>query len=307
MTLDPLRRAPAFVLVALLVATPVPAGARAPAIRLEAKADRTAITLAQSVRVALTIEGPAPLLVELPKSLLTADADAAWRIRPDPPDARAEPKPAEPGRWQRVYRLDPYAEGQPLVASFNPVTVNGQVMSWEPVKITVTRTVGDATTPPRPPIGPEDPPPAADPPTPPPFPVWAAVLAGSACVVVLVAVRFRSGRVKPVPSGAWALAQLAQLPAGSGAATVERVAAILRAFVEGRFGLPAPKLTTEELAAAARVQGWPVEQAEALRALLDECDRVKFARDVPDDDGCRRLVRGAADWVNHVGRPPDPR
>ncbi len=284
--------------------------AQPPSVRLEATADRADITLAQSVRVALAIEGPAPLRVELPESLLTADANAAWRIRPDPPGARAEVTPSGPGRerWQQVYRLDPYAEGQPLVASFDPVTVNGQAQTWEPVRVRVTRTVGDpSVTPPRPPIGPEDPPAPAVEPPPPPLPVWAAVTAGLGCVAVLGAVLLRARREKPVPPGEWALAQLARLPAGGGAQTVERVAAIVRAFVEGRFGVPAPKLTTEELAAAARGQGWPVEQADPLRALLDECDRVKFARDVPDDDGCRRLVRRAAEWIHHVGRPAGPR
>jgi hypothetical protein len=285
-------------------------GAAQPApIHTDAKADRTEITLAQSVRITLTVEGPAPLRVELPATLLTADANAAWRIRPDPPGSKAEVKPVGPGRerWQQVYRLDPYAEGKPLVASFSPVTVNGHTVSWEPVPITVTKTVGDpATTPPRPPVGPEEPPP---PPRAPPiehFSLWAAVLIGVVCVVVLVVALTRVRKVKPVPPGAWALAQLARLKATGGAETVERVAAVLRTFVERRFAIPATKLTTGELAAAAREQGWPVEHAEALRALLDECDRVKFAGDLPDDDGCRRLTRRAVDWVNDVGRPAEP-
>jgi hypothetical protein len=218
-------------------------------------------------------------------------------------------KPVGAGRerWQQVYRLDPYLEGKPLVASFNAVTVNGQPVTWDPIRVEVTKTVGDpATTPPRPPIGPEDPPP---PPVQPPsesFPVWVAVLFGLACVAVLIVVRLRVRKAKPVPPGEWALGQLAKLKA-DGAETVERVAAILRAFVERRFAIPAPKLTTGELAAAAREQGWPVEQADPLRTLLDECDRVKFAGDVPDNDGCRRLVRLAVEWVNHVCRPAEPR
>ena len=87
---------------------------------------------------------------------------------------------------------------------------------------------------------------------------------------------------------------------------VERLAAILRAFVERKFAIPATKLTTTELSAATEEQGWPVEQAESLRALLNECDRAKFAGEVPDDDGCRRLVRLAAEWVTHVCQPPEP-
>src|SRR6185369_1137407 len=133
--------------------------AQQPAIRTEAKADHTESTLARSVRVTLAIEGPAPLRVELPKELLTADANTVWRIRTEPPDRKPEVKPAGAGRerWQQVYRLDPYVPGE-LRVSFNPVTVNGQSVTWDAVPVKVTKTVGDpAATPPRPPVGPEDP------------------------------------------------------------------------------------------------------------------------------------------------------
>jgi hypothetical protein len=299
----------AVVVLGLLCLAPAGARAQPGAIRATAQADRTQIALAQSVRVALTIEGPAPLRVELPEALLTADANAAWRIRPDPPTSRAEVTPAGAGRerWQQVFRLDPYAEGAPLVASFNPVTVNGQAVAWEPVAVAVTRTVGDpATTPPRPPVGPEDPPPPPPAPADEPVPAWWAAALVVSCAAVAVAARRRARKAKPAPPAEWAAAELAKLEGNGGAETVERVAAVLRAFVERRFAIPAPKLTTAELAAAAGEQGWPVEQAEPLRALLDECDRGKFARDVPDGDGCRRLVGRAVDWVNHVGRPAGP-
>ena len=292
----------------LLLAAPV-IRAQPPAIRMEAKADRTEITLAQPVRVTLAIEGPAPLRVELPKELLTADANTVWRIRTEPPDRKPEVTPAGAGRerWQQVYRLDPYPPPGTLRVSFNPVTVNGQAVIWEPIPIKVTKTVGDpAATPPRPPVGPEDPPPPPVIIEPLPFPVWVAVMFGLACVAVLVAVLLRTRQVKAVPPHEWALVRLAKLDGKSGAEVVERVAAVLRAFVERRFAIPATKLTTAELAAATGEQGWPVEQADPLRAILDECDRAKFAGDVPDDDGCRRLVRLAVDWVHHVGRPAGP-
>lgn len=285
--------------------------AQPPAITTDSKVEpkEAQITLAQSARVTLVIEGPAPLRVELPKELLTADSNAAWRIRPDPRDAKPEVKPVgkDRERWQLTYRLDPYADGKALVVSFNPVTVNGEKVTWKPIEITVTRTVGDpATTPPRPPTDPEDPPPP--PIEHPQFPLGAAILLGFAGVAVLVAVLARKRKAKPVPAHERALVRLAKLEGKAGAEVVERVAAVLRAFVERRFAIPATKLTTAELAAAAREQGWPVEQAEPLWAILDECDRAKFAGDVPDDDGCRRLVRLAIDWVNHVSRPrPEPR
>ncbi len=276
-------------------------------VTADAKADRDRITLSGTVRVTLTIEGPAPLLIELPKQLLTADADTGWRIRPD---GSAAVTPAANGRerWQQVYRLDPYTEGTPLVVSFSPVTVNGAKVTWPAVSVTVTRTVTEAIpTAARPVTPPEEVPPIILPP-PDPVPAWVFAL-GPVGVVLLMVVWVRRRRPKPVPPGEWALAALTKLAAGGpgGAEIAERVAAILRTFVERRFVIPATTLTTAELSVAAEKQGWPVEQAEPLGALLDECDRAKFAGDVPDDDGCRRLVRLAVDWVNDVGRPAGPR
>ena len=177
--------------------------------------------------------------------------------------------------------------------------MNGQPVTWPPVAIAVTKTVGEATAA-RPVTPPEDAPPPPAPPPRAPVPVWVIVAFGSSCLAALVVVWARSRKAKPVPPGEWALAALAKLDASgtTGAAAVERVAAILRAFVERRFAIPATQLTTAELSAAAGEQAWPVERAESLRALLDECDRAKFAGDVPDDDGCRRLLRLAVDWVN---------
>jgi hypothetical protein len=135
---------------------------------------------------------------------------------------------------------------------------------------------------------------------------WAAAILGLGCVAVLVALRLRRQGAKPIPPHAWARAQFAELGT-TGAATVDRVAAVIRVFVERRFAIPAPKLTTGELAGAAREQDWPLEQVEELRSLLEECDRVKFAREVPDDDRCRRLVQRAVEWIDLIARPTDTR
>jgi hypothetical protein len=276
-------------------------------IHADAVADSKSITLAGTVHVTLTLEGLAPLRVELPKQLLTADANGAWRIRAEGP---AVVKAVANGReeWRQVYRLDPWVEGAPLRVTFNPVTVNGQEVTWPAVSVTVTKTVGEASaTAARPVTALEDVPAPPPPPSSGPVPVWVVVTFGLMCLVVLGLAWSRRRKPKPVPPGEWALAALARLDAKGSAESVERVAAILRTFVERKFAIPATKLTTTELSVATGEQGWPVEQSEPLRALLDECDRVKFAGDVPDDDGCQRLVRLAAEWVTHICRPPEPK
>ena len=280
-------------------------------VSASATADRDAVTLSEPVRVALTLEGPAPLRVNLPEPLLTADANEVWRVRADGPPA-VTPLPGGRARWRRVYRLDPWTPpellGQQQRITFSPVTVNDRPVAWPAVAVTVERTGGKAAPPlpePRPVTAVEDLPPLDVVPSRESrawvLPAVAGVLVGAALVVAVLRLR----RARPVPPGEWARAALASV--GTGPAAVERVAAVLRTFVERRFNLPATTLTTTELLAAAGQQGWPVEEAEPLRALLDECDRVKFAGDAPDDDGLRRLVAAAVQWVDDVGRAAGPR
>lgn len=281
-----------------------PTAVRAQPLRADATADRTACALSDSVRVVLSLEGPAPLRVELPKMLLTADADSAWRIRPDG-DARVTPLPNSRERWEQKLRLDPYVEGAPLVASFAPVKANGEPVTFPAVRVTVEKKVG-ANTAVLPVTPPEDPPRPPDVERANPLP-WIAAAVALVCFALAFAVWKRSQKLPPVPPLEWARAELARVRTEEGPPAVERVAEVLRAFVERHFGTPATKLTTSELSAAAAQQGWPVEQADALRGLLDECDRAKFAGDLPDDDGRRGLVRRAVDWLNDVGRAAGPR
>ncbi len=298
----------------------LPAAIRAqPAVGFS-NAEPKQVKLSQSSRLTLAIEGPAPMrgAVQLPEQLLTADANKNWRIRPDPRDGAVEVKPAGPGRerWQQVYRLDPYIEkelvGRPLRVTFNPVKVNGHPVTWDPVDVTVIRAGGkDAPLPEPHAVTPVEELPDRLP-TPIPQTPWLlvalALATAFALAIPFVVVWLRSRRAAPVPPGEWARTALAKLEAsgGTGGAIAERVAAILRKFVERRFAIPATKFTTAELSAATIEQGWPVEEAESLRALLDECDLAKFAGDAPDDDRCRRLISAAVDWVDNISRPRGP-
>ena len=90
----------------LLFLTPSSLHAQPQDIRASAKADSDRTTMSGFVRVTLTIEGPAPLRVELPKQLLTDDANLAWRIRVE--EAKPTITPTAKGReeWKQVYRVD---------------------------------------------------------------------------------------------------------------------------------------------------------------------------------------------------------
>lgn len=299
------RRVRGFLAFLFLLVVPSSLRAQPPDIRASAAVEPKRTTLSGSVRVAVSIEGPSPLLVEPPKQLLSADANAAWHIRPDNSGRPAIARTADGReRWQQVYRLDPYQFGESLVITFTPFTVNGQLVRIPAVEVAVSKTVAGADAgAARPVTPPEDVPPPPPPPEGTPVLAWVACAVGLMCVAVLVAARAQRRKARPVPPREWALAELAELEAGSasGAEVARRVSEVLRRFIELRFAIPATMLTTAELLAAAQ-QGWPVEEADALRVVLDECDRAKFAGDAPDGDGRRRLARLAVDWLKHVGR-----
>jgi hypothetical protein len=97
-------------------------------------------------------------------------------------------------------------------------------------------------------------------------------------------------RQTPLPPHTRALRELARLRQAPRitAAQIERfhveLSAILRRYVEERFGLHAPERTTEEfLAEAERSPVLAPEQRVALRAFLEHCDLVKFAQHRPDE------------------------
>lgn len=112
----------------------------------------------------------------------------------------------------------------------------------------------------------------------------------------------------PRPAHELALAALAELRA-AGLVEAERyeeyyvrLSAIIRAYVEARFRLRAPEMTTEEFLQAAqrRAQLTPPQRA-VLGQFLSEADLVKFARHHPSPadaarayDAAHELVRSTA-------------
>jgi len=60
-----------------------------------------------------------------------------------------------------------------------------------------------------------------------------------------------------------------------------RLSDILRRYIEGRFGIPAMDRTTAELLPEIRRHPELGRMAPEVRAFLDDCDLVKFAKYVP--------------------------
>lgn len=141
--------------------------------------------------------------------------------------------------------------------------------------------------------------------------IWVGlgVLLGLGAAVFFYRRRRRVGSVAPETAGlvlpsprVVALGELARLAEAcdeaNARATVSAVSAVVRRFVEGRFGVPAPTLTTEELLAAWAAQGpQPGEWENFWRSFLAESDVIKYAGRAADVAQARRLAAAAAAFV----------
>ncbi len=77
---------------------------------------------------------------------------------------------------------------------------------------------------------------------------------------------------------------------------------IVRRYVEGRFGLHAPELTTEEfLDELSRSPDLYASHKELLRAFLQRADLVKFAHHVPEAGAVDESVQAAERFIRETG------
>ena len=154
--------------------------------------------------------------------------------------------------------------------------------------------------------------------------VWPTVLlvavaiAAAVLVAAVVAVVVRRWRQSHVKSPAqMALERLAAARALAKAGPAAELGAVIsdtvRSFVEARFDLRAPKLTTEEfLHDLASARESPVARhRDALAAFLGACDLAKFARFAIDAEHQLAMIDAAASFVRAtdatpVAREPEP-
>jgi hypothetical protein len=91
-----------------------------------------------------------------------------------------------------------------------------------------------------------------------------------------------------------------------------RLSAILRCYLEDRFGLHAPEQTTEEFLVAARSSSFFLpEQQEQLKQFLVHCDLVKFAELQPTNqeiqqtfDICKEFIQATENKAAEVVQEP---
>jgi hypothetical protein len=152
-------------------------------------------------------------------------------------------------------------------------------------------------------------------------PIWwwvIGLVAGT--VAVALAARWWAGRgrvAQPTaarravvaPAHVWALAELERLLAeglvarGKVQEFYYRINALVRGYIERRFGLMAGEQTSEEFIASLRGSPQLADGHKAmLRRFVDACDPVKYARQIPGEDeinwvaaSARRFIEETAD------------
>jgi hypothetical protein len=147
--------------------------------------------------------------------------------------------------------------------------------------------------------------------------VWAAValIAVVALLAAGLARLFGGGRrgqaVPERPAHEIALEALARLrgarlfEAGQFEQYYVRLSSIVREYLEARFLLRAPEMTTEEfLAIAQRSPQLIATQRSALGQFLGEADLVKFARHVPRSTDADRAYAAAREFVEATAPAP---
>jgi hypothetical protein len=99
-----------------------------------------------------------------------------------------------------------------------------------------------------------------------------------------------------------------QLEAGRHDEFYVRLSDVVRTYLELRFHLRAPEMTTEEfLQAAQRDPQLTPPQRSLLGTFLAEADLVKFARYLPATDDAERAYRAAREFVQSTAAPEVPR
>lgn len=145
-------------------------------------------------------------------------------------------------------------------------------------------------------------------------PVSATAWTTAAVVVVLVAaglILLRRRRTAaalaaepPIPANEWATAALSALRAeklperGELQTFHYRLSDIVREYIERRFDISAPDMTTEEfLAASTRDLRFDRAHTRVLSSFLQACDLVKYAKQLPAVDECYEALKTAAQFV----------
>lgn len=154
-------------------------------------------------------------------------------------------------------------------------------------------------------------------PTPPRWPLYTALgvsLVGVGLLAAWAIVVLRRRRAPELTPGERAIKALDALESEGLPAKAQvhafhvRLTDVVRGYIEGRFAIRAPELTTQEfLRESSRSQVLSERHQALLASLLTSADMVKFAGVRPDPSLCEGSMQSARRFVNETARPsPQP-
>jgi hypothetical protein len=288
-------------------------------LKLTLAAGPRAPQVGDAVRVDLSVELPADYDVLLPQA---KDLGGLGARELSPPESRPGPTGII---WRRSFTLEPLVSGPleipPLTVKYGrragptdtqPALENELVS--EPLKLEVRSALTAADKPEQP----RDITGALLPPRPPrPWWHW-ALLAGAIAALIAVAYvgyqTLQRWRRRPAPlvlPEIWALRALAELASydwidrGQSREYYYRLTEIVREYIERKFGIAAPEMTTEEfLNMLARNRGALPCQADPLRDFLEACDYVKYAALQPRRADAEGALATARSFVHQTAAAP---
>jgi len=276
-----------YLFLVLVQAQPV----RDAVARLDAKGP---IRLSETLRVTLTVEGGQALQVEAP----SVAESRQWKVVRQTKGEKRHLKDNQ-WRWQAEIELEPAEPGKlslpEIVLKYrNDSKLEWTSKKWDDTSIEVLGPEGmDVRG--ELPIEPVPPSPSLD---------WlplVQVMAGLLFLALLCGVLWWWRRPKPaviLSPDVRALRDLEQLRSAQPEAIHAGVSAIVRRFVEERFGVQAPRQTSEEILQSARAsEVFPRDRLEPLAGLLAECDRVKFTGTAPTRESCEEAVTVACQFI----------
>lgn len=312
----------AAVLLALLVAGCRPASPEQPPavvetaergpLKLTVRAAPKSVLLAEPISVEITMEAPEEYLVRMPEAKDFGDLTVTHL-------AADEPLTVEGGRrWRQVVTLESLSAGTlqipPLVVAYarRPEDPNAtpsfhQELATGSIDIEVRSALTSQDSPDRP----RDIAGALNlPPRRRTWTEWTLLVLGVAAAVAAVAWLVRLVRRRmlaprpPIAAETWALTELDRLAArdwfGEGLARefYYRLTEVVRAYIERKFGLAAPEMTTEEfLGRLARNRAALPYDVLALREFLERCDLVKYAAVHPAREDMHDVLDAARVFV----------
>lgn len=272
------------------------------------------LELGETATLTLAVDGRAPLRIETPneaEKLLSPKSALMWQIKPLGPPRRI-PQDGGRERWEQTFRLSPFYHGDSVLLAFNSITVNGEPVTFEAQHLAIRKTIDQTKAENAVPVtGIEQLP--AEPAVPVDPSGWPFIaLLGGVFIVVLVIVLVRKSRATPppIPPHERAERELDRverdhaLERTEARAATDRLAAILREFVERCFGLLATRLTTSELRTACATAEWTADRTTPLCDLLEQCDRAKFAGTTPSAAELHSLITASRAWI--AAARPDP-